>query len=96
MKKKKTARPQNFGISQRVREWAEKHGYGQLDAHLDYFILQSDKGGYRYSDWDAALMSAIRDDWAGLGTKDKKGAAGAHSGFDTRDYLKGGGFVQDL
>lgn len=96
IKKKKTARPQDFGISQRVREWAEKHGYGQLEAHLDYFILQADKGGYRYSDWDAALMSAIRDDWAGLGTKDKKGAAGAHSGFDTRDYLKGGGFVQDL
>ncbi len=59
--------PADFGISERVRKWAAVKGYGNLDQHLEYFLLQVEKFGYRYSSWDAALMVAVRDDWARLG-----------------------------
>lgn len=58
--------PEGFAISTQVREWAGKHGFDRLDDHLEHFRLACRKGGYEYADWDAALMDAIRDDWAKL------------------------------
>ena len=72
-KKRKPATdlPPSFGISERVRNWAKLHGYADLDQHLEYFMLKVEANGYRYTSWDAALMTAIRDDWAKLRTKNK-------------------------
>jgi len=63
---KKTAIPKNFEISDRVRSWAKRHGYGNLDEHLENFKLKSEAKGYRYVNWDTAFMTAIRDNWAGI------------------------------
>lgn len=63
---RKTPLPKDFTISDRVREWATEKGYTQLEAHLENFIGQAKAKDYRYVDWDAAFMNAIRKDWAGL------------------------------
>ena len=69
-KKKKNARtpetgiPENFGISERVRAWAERKGYANLEDHLENFIGQCRAKSYVYADWDDAFMNAIRKDWA--------------------------------
>lgn len=62
--KNKHPLPADFGISDRVRAWASKNVYGNLEQHLDYFVLQAQSKGYRYVDWDSALMVAIRQNWA--------------------------------
>lgn len=64
--KPKTPLAESFALSTRVIDWAQKKGYGNLQAHLDNFRLQAAAKGYTYSDWDAAFMRAIADDWAGL------------------------------
>ena len=58
--------PADFAISPRVRAWAAAGGFAQLDQHLDAFRRKCAANGYRYVDWDAALMEAIREDWAKL------------------------------
>ena len=74
---KKTTIPDNFSLSQRVIEWGEKNGHRNLDQHLDNFILCCESKGYKYVDWDAAFMRAVRDDWAKLKTEaDDSGFAG--------------------
>lgn len=64
--RRNTTLPKDFGISENVRAWAMKKGYGQLDEHLEYFCRQADKKGYVYRNWDRAFEAAIADDWAGL------------------------------
>jgi len=66
---KKIPLPENFGLSTRVIDWANAKGYQNLQTHLDHFRLQAAAKDYRYADWDAALMKAISDDWAKVGTK---------------------------
>lgn len=66
VKAKKSTLPKNFCVSERVRVWAEKSGFGRLEEHLDAFRLTAQARGYAYVDWDAAFMKAIRDDWARL------------------------------
>lgn len=56
--------PAGFGISERVREWAAEKGHGNLEQHLEGFVSYVRRNGKRYVDWDEALMSAIREDWA--------------------------------
>lgn len=65
---RKTPLPPGFNISERVKAWASAKGYGQLEEHLDVFIGKAHAHNYRYADWDAALMEAIRADWAKLRT----------------------------
>ena len=60
----KTSIPENFCISERVKNWAIKNKAFGLERHFDNFVLQAQKQGYKYADWDAALMTAIRDNWA--------------------------------
>lgn len=62
----KTAMPDDFGISERVKTWAAEKGYGRLAQHLESFRSKAIAKAYTYADWDEAFMSAIRDDWAKL------------------------------
>lgn len=68
-KKPLTSIPEDFAISDNVREWAGRNNYRNLEKHLEYFIdycLANDK---QYSDFDAAFRNAIRNDWARLANK---------------------------
>lgn len=65
-KQKKKPMPPDFTISARVQSWAAEKGHTKLDERLEHFILVCQAHGYEYADWDAAFMTAIRSDWAGL------------------------------
>jgi hypothetical protein len=62
----KTSIPDGFGVSDRVKSWADEKGLGNLGEHLDAFRRKVAAKDYRYADWDAAFMEAIREDWAKL------------------------------
>ena len=64
IKKEKTPIPEDFGISETVHAWAQKHGFGQLEEHLAAFKRKVAMNGYTYINWDAAFIEAIREDWA--------------------------------
>lgn len=68
-RKPETPIPEDFGISERVRKWAESKGYTRLEDHLEAFTGKATAKDYRYADWDAAFMNAIREDWAKLNTQ---------------------------
>lgn len=74
-KERKTGMPSDFGVSERVKQWAGEKGYGQLEEHLEAFIRKARARGYTYVDWDAAFMEAIREDWAKLRGRSATGAA---------------------
>lgn len=74
-KPEQTLIPDDFGISERVRKWADRKGYGQLDAHLEAFIRKSRAKAYLNASWDDAFMEAIREDWAKLRGRGNGGAA---------------------
>lgn len=65
-KPKKTPIPEGFAISERVTAWAKEKAFDRLDEHLQAFARKCAANGYQYADWDAALMEAIREDWAKL------------------------------
>ena len=65
-KPRKRSRPKEFAISDSVRRWAAQKGYADLEAHFENFCEKADARGYQYVDWDAALKTAIREDWAGI------------------------------
>jgi len=62
----KTGLPENFGISERVRDWASEKRFDRLDEHLDAFRRKATAKAYSYASWDDAFMEAIREDWAKL------------------------------
>lgn len=62
----KTTLPEGFVISARVRRWAAEKGHGALEKHFEAFTSKARAKGYTYADWDEALMTAIRDNWAGI------------------------------
>ncbi len=74
-KERKTGLPADFGISDAVREWAERERFGSLEAHLDAFKRKATAKGYTYVNWDAAFMEAIREDWAKLRGRRTDGTA---------------------
>lgn len=59
--------PDDFCISDRVRQWADKNGHSRLDERAEHFRLTATAKGYTYADWDSAFMKAVSDDWARLG-----------------------------
>lgn len=59
----------SLGVSERVQRWAEENGYTRLSEHLEHFVTVATARAYVYADWDAALMTAIRKDWAQLRTE---------------------------
>lgn len=63
---KKASMPSDFAISTNVREWANKSGYGLLEARLEHFRNWATAKGAMYADWDAAFRNAIAGDWANL------------------------------
>ena len=65
-RKQKIPMPDDFSISDSVRDWAKKQGLDRLDEHLDAFKRKAEMNGYRYINWDLAFMEAIREDWAKL------------------------------
>jgi hypothetical protein len=65
-KSKKTAMPEGFAVSARVAAWAKEKSFDRVDEHLQAFARKCAANGYQYADWDAALMEAIREDWAKL------------------------------
>lgn len=75
-KSRKTAMPEDFGISLNVEQWAAKNGFEYLDDHLSAFKRKVAANGYRYVDWDSAFMEAIRGDWAKINGQPKGGAPG--------------------
>jgi hypothetical protein len=66
----KTSIPSDFTISERVIRWANEKGYRDLNKHLDNFILVAQSNNYKYTDWDAAFMRAIKDNWAKVASKE--------------------------
>lgn len=60
----KTPIPENFIISDRVKEWAVKNNFNHLEEHLEAFQMKCHALGYKYVNWDSAFMGAIRDNWA--------------------------------
>ena len=57
----------DLAITAALQTWATEQGYLEnLNQHLDAFRDKAQANGYRYTDWQAALRNAIRDDWAGL------------------------------
>jgi hypothetical protein len=66
----KTSIPSDFTVSERVIKWANEKGYRDLNKHLDNFILVAQSNNYKYTDWDAAFMRAIKDNWAKVPSKE--------------------------
>jgi hypothetical protein len=64
---RKTSVSKDFKPSDRVLEWVKAKNYINIDRHCEAFISKCLAKGYKYSDWDAAFMEAIRKDWAGIG-----------------------------
>lgn len=64
----KTSLPEDFEVSESVRDWAQEKGYRNLDEHMDAFKRKAKMKGYEYVDWDMAFMEAVRENWAKLGT----------------------------
>jgi hypothetical protein len=70
--KKEAPIPDNFSVSERVIKWANEKGYRDLDKHLEHFVILAQAKGYTYTDWDAAFMNAIRNNWAKVPSKEVK------------------------
>lgn len=67
----KTLLPDDFGISDRVKAWAQEKGHTRLPERLEHFRSKAKAKGYTYADWDEAFMEAIRKDWAEFGKSQK-------------------------
>lgn len=80
-RKTSTPLPENFRISERVETWAKEKGHSHLSERLEQFIGYVRRSGKTYVDWDEALMSAIREDWAKL-SKGKTNGKGYESERD--------------
>ena len=66
----KTTISSDFTISERVISWANQNGHRDLQKHLDNFILVAQSNNYKYTDWDAAFMRAIKDNWAKIASRE--------------------------
>jgi len=55
--------PKDFKISDEIKKWANLKGFGNLEAHLEYFIGYVKAHGKKYADWNQAFKNAIREDW---------------------------------
>lgn len=89
--KRETAIPENFSISDSVREWAGKNGYHSLEEHLSNFVDACLAKGYKYSNWDAAFRNAIKGNWAKI-ENHKLSPVEQNSGVPS-DFMKRMGFA---
>jgi len=67
--------PPDFAISDRVKSWAVEKGHNHLDAQFEAFMSYVRRKQPKYADWDEALMTCIREDWAKLGEHPKGNGA---------------------
>lgn len=74
--KPETPIPENFAISDSVRQWAGENGFDRLEQHLSHFVDTAKAKGYKYRDWDAAFRNAIKGNWAKLKEQQKPVIAG--------------------
>jgi hypothetical protein len=81
-KARATSMPDGFGISERVTKWAEGKKYTNLAPQFDAFVSYVKRKGATYVDWDEALMTAIRDDWAKV-----RGKPGGEDPYGLKDAL---------
>lgn len=65
---RKIPMPEDFWISERVQQWADKNGFDRLDEHLESLKRKTAANGYKKISWDDFFMEAIREDWAKLRT----------------------------
>lgn len=65
-KPKMTTLPVDFKVSDQVKAWANEKGFDRLDEHLENFVGYAIANAKKYTDWDQALMNAIRGNWAKL------------------------------
>jgi uncharacterized protein YdaU (DUF1376 family) len=70
-KNRETTIPGDFKISEKVILWAEKNNHTNLQKHFDNFVLSCQARNYKYTNWDAAFMKAIRDNWANVQAEKK-------------------------
>ena len=63
-KNRESTIPSDFSISEKVILWAENNHYTNLQKHFDNFVLSCQAKNYKYTNWDAAFMRAIKDNWA--------------------------------
>jgi len=58
--------PADFSPSPAVLAWASSHGFGgpRIGENLDALRDYAERTGRRYASWDAALRTAIRENWA--------------------------------
>lgn len=63
---RQTSLPDSFDVSERVWGWSREKGYpvGDVRKQLEAFLSYVKRKGAKYVDWDEALMTAVRDDWA--------------------------------
>lgn len=61
---RKVPMPADFGISERVKRWADEHGHRSLDLHLEHFRGYAKANGAKFLDWDEAFMNSIRSNFA--------------------------------
>lgn len=80
----KTPIPDDFEISERVRAWAAKRGFGRLEEHHEAFCRKARANAYTYADWDDAFMEAVREDWAKLRGRAAGGAPAAGEAATTQ------------
>lgn len=64
----KTPLPDGFTLSERVLSWAAEKSIHNLAEHFERFVNAAKAKDYRYADWDRALMNAVLNDWAKIGT----------------------------
>ena len=75
LSKRKTRIPPDFGVSERVRKWADAKGYGMLEQHLEALKRKCAANDYKKLSWDDFFMEAIREDWAKLRARALNGSA---------------------
>lgn len=62
-KSKRTAFPQDFTITQELRDWANANGYDHLEASLAYLRDYATANAKLYADWNAAFRNCVKGDW---------------------------------
>jgi hypothetical protein len=81
-----TTIPDNFGISEKVVEWAKEKQFDRLEEHFENFVNQCIAKNYKYANWDIAFMNAIRGDWAKVRVAPKKSFVEQKIDKDREDY----------
>lgn len=56
--------PENFNISDNVKQWATENKYSFLETHLLYFKSQAKAKKYSSDNWDEYFKTAIIQNWA--------------------------------